>query len=87
MNVDLYFQGYDVERAALPGQYAGPRCALVAAIADQTLAGCCALRSLDNVDYSNACEMKRLFVRPQFRATGIGWMLTEANLDAARQAA
>ena len=86
LDVDLCFQGFDGELVALPGEYAGPRGALLTAIADKTLAGCGALRPLDNVDYPNACEMKRLFVRPQFRAMGIGRMLAEAVLDAARQA-
>ena len=86
LNVDLCFQGLGDELVALPGQYAGPRGALVTAIADNRLAGCCALRPLDNVDYSNACEMKRLFVRPQFRVMGIRRMLAEAVLDAACQA-
>jgi len=86
LNVDLCFQGLDDELVALPGQYAGPRGSFVTSIADNRLAGCCALRPLDNADYSNACEMKRLFVRPQFRVMGIGRMLAEAVLDAARQA-
>ena len=47
---------------------------------------CAALRPLDNVDYHNACEITRLFVRPQCRAQGIGRMLAEAILDAPRQA-
>ncbi len=75
LDVDLCFKGLDDELVALPGQYAGPRGALVTAIADNTLAGCCALRPLDNADYSNACEMERLSVRPQFRIMGIGRLL------------
>jgi ribosomal protein S18 acetylase RimI-like enzyme len=49
------------------------------------LAGCCALRLLDNVDYVNACEMKRLYVRPAYRGLGLGRLLAEGILDAARQ--
>ena len=49
------------------------------------MAGCCALRPLDNCDYPNAGEMKRLYVRKAFRAFGIGRELAEAALDAARQ--
>ncbi|RYF72824.1 MAG: GNAT family N-acetyltransferase, partial [Comamonadaceae bacterium] len=51
------------------------------------VAGCCALRPLDAVDYPNAAEMKRLFVRPGFRGLGIGRQLVEAMLDLARAAA
>jgi len=50
------------------------------------VAGCCALRPLDNADYPNAAEMKRLYVRPQFRGVGLGRQMAEAILDAARAA-
>lgn len=50
------------------------------------VAGCCALRPLDAVDYANAAEMKRLYVRPGFRGLGLGRLLAEAVLDAARHA-
>ena len=53
---------------------------------DGALAGCCALRPLDNVDYANASEMKRLYVRKAFRGFGLGRQLVEAALDAARAA-
>ncbi len=49
-------------------------------------AGCCALRPLDTVDYANACEMKRLFVRPSFRQLGLGRQLAEQAIDMARMA-
>ena len=86
LDADLCFQGFDDELATLPGQYAAPRGALLIGVLDVILAGCCALRPLDKVDYPNACEMKRLFVRPEFRAVGIGCLLAEAILEGARQA-
>ena len=81
--VDLGFQGFDVELANLPGEYAAPRGALVVALVDGQLAGCCGLRPLDNVDHVNAGEMKRLFVKPSFRRFGLGRQLAQAVLDAA----
>ena len=84
--ISLDFQGFDEELKNLPGEYVEPRgCVLLATVAGET-AGCVALRPLDNVDYSNACEMKRLYVRPNFRRLGLGRLLTEYILDAATMA-
>lgn len=87
LSVDLCFQGFDDEVASLPGEYAEPHGALLLALVDGEVAGCCALRSLANVDYPNACEMKRLYVRRAFRCFGLGRQLAEAILDKAREAA
>jgi putative acetyltransferase len=86
LSVDLCFQDFAQELLYLPGDYAAPRGALLLALVDGDVAGCCALRAIDNVDYSNAAEMKRLFVRKAFRRFGLGRMLAEAILDAARWA-
>jgi putative acetyltransferase len=86
LGVDLCFQQFDQELASLPGEYAPPRGALLLALVDGEVAGCCALRPLDAVDYPNAAEMKRLFVRKTFRGLGLGRQLAEAMLDAAREA-
>ena len=86
LGVDLCFQGFEAELAALPGAHVEPRGALLTAHSNGELAGCCALRPLDSVDYPNACEMKRLYVRPQFRGLGIGRLLADAIMDCARQA-
>jgi ribosomal protein S18 acetylase RimI-like enzyme len=86
LKVDLSFQDFSQELADLPGEYAQPRGALLLARADGQLAGCCALRPLDSSDYTNAAEMKRLFVRPAFRGLGLGRLLSEGILDAARAA-
>lgn len=85
LNVNLCFQDFASEIRQLPGEYSAPRgCLLLATVAGQ-FAGVCCLRPLDSVDYSNACEMKRLFVRPVFRGLGVGRMLTEAIIDEAQQ--
>lgn len=86
LNVDLCFQDFESELANLPGEYAAPRGALLLAWIDGVLAGCCALRPADAVDYGNAAEMKRLYVRKAFRGFGLGRQLAESILDEARQA-
>lgn len=86
LGVDLCFQNFDAELAGLPGEYASPRGALLLATVDGEVAGCGALRALPDVDYPNACEMKRLYVRPAFRRFGIGRLLAQALLDRGLQA-
>lgn len=77
IGIDLCFQGFGEELAALPGDYAAPAGALLLATVDGQPAGCCALRPLLNTDHLNACEMKRLFVRRAFRGFGLGRQLVE----------
>jgi ribosomal protein S18 acetylase RimI-like enzyme len=66
--IDLCFQGFAAECASLPGAYAPPRGRLLLAEADGQGVGCVALRPLD----AATAEMKRLYVRPAWRATGLG---------------
>jgi putative acetyltransferase len=86
LGVDLCFQNFDAELATLPGDYATPHGALLLALVDGEVAGCGALRALTDVDYANACEMKRLYVRPAFRRFGIGRLLAQALMDRGVQA-
>lgn len=86
LNIDLKFQGFEAELSLLPGEYSGPRGHILLARVDGSIAGCCALRPLDDCDYPNAAEMKRLYVRQAFRGVGLGRQLVEAMLDTARQA-
>jgi len=83
LGVDLCFQNFDAELAGLPGEYAPPTGALLLAFVDGQLAGCGAVRALADVDYPNACEMKRLFVRRAFRRFGLGRVLVQALMDRA----
>ncbi|MEO6409346.1 MAG: GNAT family N-acetyltransferase [Burkholderiaceae bacterium] len=84
LDIDLCFQDFDAEVADLPGVYAPPSGQLLLAWVDGELAGCGALRGLPDCDHANACEMKRLFVRPAFRRFGLGRMLAQQLLDEAR---
>ena len=85
LGIDLQFQNFDAELATLPGEYGAPGGHLLLAFVDGALAGCGALRALADVDYANACEMKRLYVRPAFRRFGLGRILAQALMDEARR--
>jgi putative acetyltransferase len=80
IGVSLCFQDFDAEVAGLPGKYAAPRGRLLIARAGTAAAGCIALRPIDET----TCEMKRLFVRPDYRATGLGRRLAERVIAEAR---
>lgn len=85
LSIDLCFQNFDTELQQLPGDYAPPEGHLLLAFVDDALAGCGAFRQIGNVDYANACEMKRLYVRPAFRRLGLGRLLAQALFDEAQR--
>ena len=82
LGLDFCFQNFDQELAELPGKYTPPSGRLFLALSDGQAVGCVALRKLEE----NICEMKRLYVRPQFRAQRSGRQLAEAIIVAAREA-
>jgi ribosomal protein S18 acetylase RimI-like enzyme len=82
LGLDLCFQNFEKELAELPGTYAPPTGRLLLAFDNDQLAGCVALRKLSDV----ICEMKRLFLKPQFHGDGRGRELAERIIDEARGA-
>ena len=81
LGIDLCFQDFEQELAALPGKYAPPQGRLYLAFIDEMLAGCIALRSFQE----GLCEMKRLYVRPQFRGQNLGLLLATEIIAEARK--
>ncbi len=81
LNFSLCFQDFDRELAELPGDYASPDGRLILVYHRQTPVGCVALRKID----SQICEMKRLYVRPEFRGEGFGRALAETALEEAKK--
>ncbi len=77
----LCFQNFDEELANLPGDYASPTGCLLLAEFEEQPVGCVALRKLSD----DICEMKRLYVRQQFRGMGIGRALVETVIEEARK--
>lgn len=81
LGFSLCFQNFDQELDGLPGDYAPPEGRLLLAEYEGQLAGCIALHKLE----SGICEMKRLYLRPQFRGKGLGRALADLIIRAARQ--
>jgi len=81
LGINLCFQNFEKELAELPGEYVPPTGRLFLAFDGDQISGCVALRGLGD----GVCEVKRLYVRPEFRGKGLGRELTQAVIDAARE--
>ena len=81
IQTDLCFQSFEQELAELPGKYAPPEGRLLLAFQDGQLAGCVALRKIGE----GVCEMKRLFVRPDFHGKGLGRRLIDQVVREGRE--
>jgi putative acetyltransferase len=84
--VDLCFQDFDAELATLPGAYAPPRGMLMLAGPLDAAIGCIALRPLaaEGVASDRIAEVKRLYVGPVARGTGLGRRLVQTVVAGAR---
>jgi putative acetyltransferase len=85
LGFSLSFQNFDKELAELPGDYAPPAGRLLLAEYDGHFAGCVALHKLDSGAGSEVCEMKRLYLRTQFRGKGLGRALANRIIAEARE--
>ncbi|MCP4755401.1 MAG: GNAT family N-acetyltransferase [Proteobacteria bacterium] len=79
--LDLDFQNFEQELAGLPGKYSRPKGAILLAVEEKDVAGCVAVRELEN----GICEMKRLFVRSPYRGRGLGRSLALAVIQEATE--
>ncbi len=81
LDFELCFQNFDEELEGLPGSYSPPEGRLFLAERSGAIAGCIALRKLDE----HICEMKRLYVKPRFRGNNLGKVLVEKLINEARK--
>ena len=81
LDVDLCFQGFAAELENLPAMYGEPHGELLLAMGGDAAIGCVALRRFSATD----AEMRRLFVRPGHRDSGIGRVLAQRIVARARE--
>jgi putative acetyltransferase len=83
LGLDLCFQNFEKELSELPGSYAPPEGRLFLAVSGERICGCIGLRKIGE-DSNKTCEMKRLYVRPEFRGQGIGKAMALKLIEEAR---
>ncbi|GHB60812.1 GNAT family N-acetyltransferase [Persicitalea jodogahamensis] len=82
LDFDLGFQNIDHELTILPTMYGPPRGRLFLVKVEEGFVGCAALRQIEN---ETTCELKRMYLRPDFRGLGIGKAFMEKSITVARQ--
>ncbi len=80
--IGVCFKGFEEEVQGLPGDYAPPEGRLLLSYVNGQAAGCVALRKIE----PGVCEIRRLYVRPQFRGQQLGRELADAIITQAREA-
>lgn len=79
LGVDLCFQSFEKELETLNEVYKEPSGTIIIAKNNEDIIGCIALKPINNIE----CEMKRLYVKPDFRGLGIGKLLAQAIINCA----
>jgi GNAT superfamily N-acetyltransferase len=79
--INMSYQGVKTELASLPGYYAAPRGRLLLLYEGEEAAGCGAFRPIDE----KVCELKRMYVKPEFRGKGLGRAIAVRLLEEARK--
>ena len=80
LNVDLCFQGFDEELKTIHLQYNLPKGCLVLVRENEKIIGCAAIREFENL----SCELKRMYLKPEFRGKGIGKKLLQFMFEKAK---
>jgi len=82
LGFDLDFQDFKTELATIREQYFPPEGALLLVEVEGKMIGCAGMRKFTD----DVCEMKRMYVKPEFRGEGIGRKMSEILIDTAKKA-
>lgn len=80
LNFKLDFQDFEEELEHIQEKYASPEGALILCIANNQAIGCVAVRKISNP----IAELKRLYVKPEFRSVKAGGKLVGLALEQAK---